>query len=94
MNYTVEHVETLKSYPEKGVEELATMTGHSTRSVIAKLAQMGLYEAKQRAKGEARVTKADLVKAIAKKVGLEDASVLKSLEKAEKSALETLAKIV
>jgi urease accessory protein UreF len=92
MSYTVEQEDVLREGAEKGREasEMATELGKSLASVVAKLAQMGLYKAKTRAKSD-RVTKADMVAMVAEKLGVA-ASVLKSLEKADKIALETLVK--
>lgn len=48
------------SRQDEVVKELAAEFGKSTKSVVAKLAQLGLYKAKSKAKAKGdRVTKAD-----------------------------------
>ena len=93
MSYTVEQVEVLKTgiANKTAPADLATTLGKSTASVIAKLAQLGLYEAKQRTSATPRVTKIQMIQVLAEKIGV-DWNTLKSLEKADKSALETLVK--
>jgi hypothetical protein len=72
------------------VETLAADLGKSVRSVIAKLSREGVYKAKAKAKGEASLTKAEIVEKIAAKAGV-PAVTLASLEKASKEALEIVA---
>ncbi len=95
VKYTAEQVEALVAGVAEGktVEVMATELGKSVRSVVAKLSQMKLYKAKETAKAEVRVTKAQLVLAVEAKLGLE-AGTLASFEKAEKAALEALASAV
>lgn len=90
-NYTPEQTQALVAGYQAGetVEALATKLGKTTRSVVAKLSREGVYRAKTAAKGT-RVTKAQLVSAIALKVGASE-EVLESLEKATHEALELLA---
>ena len=89
VTYTAKQTATLVEGYKAGesVEVLATAVGKSVRSVIAKLSREGVYKAKAKAKGAATVTKAELVEAIAAKVGV-SAEVVESLEKATKEALE------
>ena len=70
------------------VEAIALQLGKSVRSVIAKLAREGVYTAKDKATGTARVTKAVMVAAISAVVGKE----LASLEKGSYEDLATLYK--
>ena len=69
------------------VAQLAEELGKSPASVRAKLTREGVYVAKSKAPaGKAGVRKADLVTAIAEKLGV-DEDVVGSLEKATKNAL-------
>lgn len=70
------------------VEAIALQLGKSVRSVIAKLAREGVYTAKDKTTGTARVTKAVMVAAIGAVVGKE----LTSLEKSSYEDLVTLYK--
>jgi len=91
-NYTAEMTNTIVEGYKAGetAEVLATKIGKSVRSVVAKLSREGVYVRKGKAaKGEKAVTKADLIAKIAEKAGVE-ATVLASLEKANKEALEAL----
>jgi len=67
------------------VEAIAITLGKSVRSVIAKLAREGVYQAKAKT-GATRVTKAVMVSAISAVVGRE----LSSLEKGSYEDLEAL----
>lgn len=95
VKYTAEQVEALVAGVAEGktVEAMAAELGKSVRSVVAKLSQMKLYKAKETAKAEVRMTKAQLVLAMEAKLGLE-AGTLASFEKADKAALEALASAV
>lgn len=96
VNYTQEQVaEMVASYRAgTSVEDLAKNLGKSTRSVVAKLSREGVYESKAKARGAAgRVTKDALVTQMAIKIGV-DLEALKSLSKAEKSALELVTNYV
>lgn len=95
VKYTAEQVEALVAGVAEGktVDAMAAEMGKSVRSVVAKLAQMKLYKAKETAKAEVRMTKAQLVLAVEAKLGLE-AGTLASFEKADKAALEALASAV
>ena len=92
VNYTPEQtVEMVAQYTQGvSVEFIAEMTGKSVRSVIAKLSREGVYKAKAKATGSSVVRKAQLIDAIAARLGV-PAEKLESLEKATKEALELLA---
>jgi len=68
-------------------ETIAEAVGKSTRSVIAKLAREGVYQAKE--SSPKRMKKAEMVRAIAAQFDIE-AEKLESLEKATHEALELL----
>lgn len=69
------------------VAQLAEELGKSAASIRAKLANVGIYVAKAKVEGgKNTVRKADLVAAIAEKIGA-DEDVVGSLEKANKAAL-------
>lgn len=93
VNYTAEQTAEIVSRFQAGETpaELAAFTGRSVRSIVAKLSREGVYTAKAKAKGEARVKKADLVAQIAAKLGVAEIEV-ESLEKATHNALELIAK--
>jgi len=95
VNYTEAQVrEVVEAYKAgTAVETIAEAVGKSVRSVVAKLSREGVYVPKARAKGEGRVTKADLVNRVAAAVGV-DATALESLTKASHEALEALANAV
>lgn len=95
VKYTAEQVEALVAGVAEGktVDAMAAEMGKSVRSVVAKLSQMKLYKAKETAKAEVRMTKAQMVLAVEAKLGLE-AGTLASFEKADKAALEALASAV
>lgn len=90
-NYTTEQtLELVQGYQAgETVEALATRLGKTTRSVVAKLSREGVYVAKTRATGQARVRKADLVDQLATKCGVAP-EVFESLEKANHDVLEAL----
>jgi len=71
------------------VEALATALGKTTRSIVAKLSREGVYQAKTRATGTARVRKAELVDKLAQACGVAP-EVFESLEKANHDVLEAL----
>ena len=71
------------------VEALAEAVGKSVRSVVAKLSREGVYVAKTKAKGTARVTKAALTQMLESKLQMPEGS-LESLQKANHDALEAL----
>ena len=95
-NFSPEHVSMLKTEylanPGKDtVEKLAAELGRSTRSIVAKLVNLGIY--KKAEKPEAGKTdgikKADLVEAIATELG-ENVELFDSLEAATKPTLEKI----
>jgi len=90
-NYTPEQTAALVSGYQSGatVEALATQLGKSTRSIVAKLSREGVYQAKSKATGTARVKKSELVDAIANRIGVAP-EVFDSLEKANHEVLETI----
>lgn len=95
-NYTPEMISVIRGYSTfDGVvaAEIAEKIGKSPRSVIAKIRSMGLpYAVKRplRKDGQPRgVRKSDLVAAIAKALAA-DVEELAGLEKATRSALDTL----
>lgn len=89
VNYTNEQTAELVSAYVAGeaVEKIAERMGKSVRSIVAKLSREGVYKAKSAAKSAHRVTKAEMVAEIEKRIGAE-AGTLESMEKAEKAALE------
>ena len=90
VNYTPEQTAQLVANYKAGesVEQLATMFGKTTRSVVAKLSREGVYQTKSKAT-VARVKKADLVDAIANRVGVAP-ETFDSLEKANHEVLEAI----
>ena len=90
-NYTLEQTQELVTAYQAGetVEVLAERLGKTVRSVVAKLSREGVYVAKTRVTGQARVKKADLVDQLAAKCGVAP-EVFESLEKANHDVLEAL----
>lgn len=95
VNYTDEQVvQAVNAYKSgQTVEQVAELVGKSVRSVVAKLSREGVYVAKTKAAGAARVTKQDLVNSVATALAV-DAATLESLTKAQRVALEALANAV
>jgi hypothetical protein len=91
VNYTPEQTaELVQAYVEgQSVENLAMQLGRSTRSIVAKLSREGVYKAKNKASGVARVKKADLVDQIAARCGVAP-EIFESLEKANHEVLEAI----
>lgn len=92
--YTVEQAEQVKGDYLMGtsVEDIASNIGKSTRSVIAKLAQLGVYKTKAKV-GTLKVTKVTkvmLISMISSRHNLPMAK-LATLEKASLEALELIA---
>jgi transposase-like protein len=89
-NYTPEQTAALVAGYQAGatVEALATQLGKSTRSIVAKLSREGVYQAKSKTT-VARVKKAELVDAIANRIGVAP-ETFDSLEKANHEVLEVL----
>ena len=90
-NYTPEQTQTLVAGYQAGetVEQLAETLGKTVRSVVAKLSREGVYVAKTKATGQARVRKAELVDRLAQHCGVAP-EVFESLEKANHDVLEAL----
>ena len=90
-NYTAEQTTQLVAGYQAGetVEQLAEALGKTVRSVVAKLSREGVYVAKTKSTGQARVKKAELVDILAAKCGV-PAEVFESLEKANHDVLEQL----
>ena len=90
-NYTPEQTVQLVAGYQAGetVEQLAEQLGKTVRSVVAKLSREGVYVAKTKATGQARVRKAELVDQLAQKCGVAP-EVFESLEKANHDVLEAL----
>lgn len=90
-NYTEAQVaQIVKSYQEGiAVEQIAQSVGKSVRSVIGKLSREGVYQAKAKAAGTGRVTKADLINDLEDSFGLVRGS-LETLNKASMEHLQTL----
>jgi len=94
-NYSPEMTKQIVEAYQSGssVEAIAEMTGKSTRSIVAKLAREGVYQAKTKARGVSLVRKADLITEIAHSIGTNE-ELIESLEKATKEALELIARAV
>ena len=90
--YTKEEEEKLKEYDGTNVDQLAAALGKTKRSVIAKLAKMGLYitQPRKTKTGDDIISKADLVADIETALGYE----FPTLVKAGKGDLRLLAKIL
>ena len=90
-NYTPEQTTKLVAGYLDGqtVEALAEAMGKTVRSVVAKLSREGVYVAKTKTTGVARVRKADLVDKLATACGVAP-EVFESLEKANHDVLEAL----
>jgi len=90
-NYTTEQTLELVAAYQAGtaVETIAATMGKTVRSVVAKLSREGVYVAKTRATGQARVKKSELVDRLAVACGVAP-EVFESLEKANHDVLEAL----
>lgn len=90
-NYTAEQTTQLVTDYQAGqtVEALAAALGKTTKSVVAKLSREGVYVAKNRAQGQHRVRKAELVDKLAAACGVAP-EVFETLEKANHDVLEQL----
>lgn len=90
-NYTPEQTTQLVAGYQSGetVEQLAEAMGKTVRSVVAKLSREGVYVAKTKSTGAARVRKAELVDKLAVACGVAP-EVFESLEKANHDVLEAL----
>lgn len=90
-NYTPEQTTQLVAGYQAGetVEQLAEQLGKTVRSVVAKLSREGVYVAKTKTTGQARVRKSELVDKLATACGVAP-EVFESLEKANHDVLEAL----
>ena len=90
-NYTPEQTQQLVAGYQAGetVEVLANQLGKTVRSVVAKLSREGVYVAKTKTTGQARVKKSELVDQLATACGVAP-EVFDSLEKANHDVLEAL----
>lgn len=93
VNYTDTQVQDLQTEYLAGatVEALAAKLGKSTRSVIAKLAQLGVYKVPEK-EASARITKADMTRTLEARFN-QAKGTFASLEKADKAALEKLLQV-
>ena len=93
VNYTPEQTTLVREQYLSGVDvaTLATMVGHSVRSVVAKLSREGVYKAKEYVSktGAKPVKKDTFADDIASVVGLTEAET-ESLTKANKTALQKI----
>jgi transposase len=93
VNYTPEQEAQLVDQYEAGMtkEEIATMLGKSVKSVVAKLARLGIYKTDPKSqKVKQVVTKASLVAIIEARYAKEPGTFAE-LEKLTKATLQTLA---
>ena len=92
VNYTDEQtVELVQAYQAgEAVEALAERFQKSVRSIVAKLSREGVYQAKTKAKGTGRVTKAALIQYLEELLQLDPQS-LQTLEKGSLTELQLLA---
>ena len=92
VNYTDAQTTELVQLYQAGetTEALAERFQKSVRSIVAKLSREGVYQAKTKAKGTGRVTKAALIQYLEEMLQLDPQS-LQSLEKAQTGALQALA---
>jgi Mn-dependent DtxR family transcriptional regulator len=92
MAYTKEEEETLNEYPGASVADIAQRLGKSTRSVIAKLSNMGVYQTKAKTTkaGDPIISKLELVAEIEEKLGAE----FPTLAKAGKEDLRKLVELL
>lgn len=94
-NYTdTETAELIAQYKTgTSVETLAVFFSKTTKSIVAKLVREQVYVPKTKVAGHAAVSKAELIAKIALAIGATE-TVLESLEKATKAALEAVANYV
>ena len=91
VNYTPEQTAQLVAKYQDGVtvELLAEQFGKTTRSIVAKLSREGVYHAKSKTSGVARVKKSELVDRIAQLCN-SSPEAFDSLEKANHEVLEAI----
>ena len=95
INYTdAQTAELVTAYQAgEAVEALAERFQKSVRSIVAKLSREGVYQAKTKAKGAGRVTKAALIQYVEELLQLDPQS-LQTLEKASLQNLQQLAAVL
>lgn len=95
VNYTPEQTKDIVESYQAGeaVESIATRLQKSPRSIVAKLAREGVYQAKSKTKGVAAPRKSELITEIAHAIGTSE-ELIESLEKATREALELIARAV
>lgn len=95
MNYTPEQTAEIVQLYVQGteVERIAEIYSKTARSIIAKLSREGVYKPKSKTGAQKRVTKAEMLRQIEQKLGL-DAESLQSMEKGSMEAVELLFKAV
>lgn len=94
INYTPEQETQIVDQYQAGMstDEIATMIGKTTKSVVAKLSRLGVYKAKGKPATEtSKVTKADLVALIEGRYAVE-AGTFADMEKLTKATLVALAR--
>jgi len=93
VKYTPEQETQLIDQYQAGMslDEIATMFGKSVKSVVAKLAGLGIYKAKTSKPAKHTVTKADLVALIEGRYAVEPGT-LAEMEKLTKATLTLLAR--
>jgi transposase len=93
VKYTPEQETQLIDQYQAGMslDEIATMFGKSVKSVVAKLAGLGIYKAKTSKPAKHTVTKADLVSLIEGRYAVEPGT-LAEMEKLTKATLTLLAR--
>lgn len=91
VNYTPELTAQVVADYKAGtsLEAIASATGKTVRSIVAKLSREGVYEAKAKVAKKDGVTKADLIARVAELTGQPE-EVLGSLEKATSVALKAV----
>ena len=92
VNYTAENESFLSAnYPTMGIETLAEKLGKSTKSIIAKLVRMGLYQKPERLakNGEKVVRKNELADAIGAVLKMTE-SEISGLAGSPKTALQKI----
>ena len=89
--YTPELTEAIVTEYKAGqtIEQIALTHGRSTRSIIAKLAQLKVYQRPEGTQPTVRITKAGLVGELARLLNIAPKDI-ESLEKADKTALSDL----
>ena len=91
VQYSAEQTAELKQRYQAGeaVDTIAASMGKTVKSIVAKLSREGVYVSKAKTKSEKKANKAELVTAIALRLGTTEDKV-ESLEKATREVLELL----